>query len=379
MSTFRPMYQRTNSTRMNQNNVCKDDSGYIWVDNRLKNGDVFTEIRILPVIDENGEELLALNPEGGASTEQIPTTLGAWTACMEVASIWKNGKRTFISAIQEEDAAGDPAPGGYTPVMKFMSRVGYKVYEQTKRQELGLSVDIPEHWFTWKQNNTLSKPQNMYVVRVLTNHVNGDPVKDSMGQAEWVPGIFAIPKSAEERFVQDICTRLEADQDLDLENNEFGDFCSVEGGVTIRLKRYDKTKEGGKRTFTTYSLNRGRVMPLDIETVKGLTEPWEEILHTPTVNECIETLCELFEPSAIDYAFRDSAYAKYVPEAMLGAASDIEEAGDVRKLRAGAPEDDVVVESVPVPRAEHKPAAVDRSKFAGMAAGLKQQVSGLVE
>ena len=379
-SMFRPMYQKTNATaRTNYNTVCQEDSGYIWIDNKLKSGEVFTEIRILPVIDENGKELIALNPEGGASAELIPATLGEWTACIEVASIWKNGKRTFISSVQELDNAGDTVPGGQTPVMRFMSRIGYKIYEQTRRQELGLTTDIPEHWFAWRLNGTISKPQNMYIVRALTNYVNGESVKDSMGQAEWVPGVFAIPKSSEEKFIQDICTRMDADEDLSLQNNDFGDFCSASGGVTLRLKRYDKTKEGGKRTFTTYSLNKGRPMPLDIETVRGMQKGWEEVLYTPTVDECVKILVDLFEPSAIDYAFRGSSYVKYISESIVGQASTIGEAGDVRKLNSDPVTEPAEVHP-PTTRVEAKPAEVDQATFASMAAKLQKQVGGgLVE
>jgi len=375
-SMFRPMYQRTNSMRMNENSVCKEDSGYIWIDNRLKSGEVFTEIRILPVIDEDGDELIALNPDGGAAADQIPATLGAWTACMEIASIWKNGKRTFVSAVQEHDDDGDKAPNGYTPIMKFMSRIGYKIYEQIKKQELGLPIDIPEHWIAWKTNGTISKPQNMYIVRALTNYVNGESVKDSMGKSEWVPGVFAIPKSAEEKFIQDICTRLDATEPLDLGNNEFGDFCSCAGGVTLRLKRYDKMKDNNKRTFTAYSLNRGRPMPLELENVRNIVKPWDDILYTPTVNKCMEILCDLFEPSAIDYAFRGSAYVKYVPESILGASAEITEAGDVRKLGGNVDDAETYkpAEKEESRRTEHIPSDMDQDSFEDVASKLRKQV-----
>lgn len=331
MSSFKPMFSTVNTGYTNCINICKEDSRYIWIENRLKATDLFTEVRILPALDENHEEELALNPEGGASEEQIPGTLGRVFGVTEIVDIWKGGKQQFVSSVQEFDSAGDPAPKGYTPAMRFMTRVGYKVYEQMKRAQAGLDTDAPEHWFGWREHNSLNKPQQMYILRVLTNFINGEAIKNAAGKPEWVPGIFAIPKSAEAMFIQNICTRLNPEEPLTLDNNEFGDFCSCEGGYTVRLKRYDKM-ENGKRTGTSYSLNRGRLMPIKVDEVASFLEPWDNILEIPTVEESISKLITLFDPVAIDYGFRGTQYDKYIPEDIKGASKEISEAGSIKDL-----------------------------------------------
>jgi hypothetical protein len=50
---------------------------------------------------------------------------------------------------------------------------------------------------------------------------------------------------------------------------------------------------------------------------------WEEVLHYPTVEESIQLMVDLLGPAAVDFGLRKTAYAKYLPPGVAGAASHI--------------------------------------------------------
>lgn len=336
--SFVPVFSLTNNSANTgfqaDINVVQEDSGYIWIENRLKSGDVLTEIRVLPVLDERGEEYPALAPDG--SKDSPESTLGAPFALVELASIFDGKSHVFLSSIQGEDREGNPVPAAQSPTMSFMRRLGYKVYEQGIVRSAGLDTDIPETWFTWREERILSNPQQVYLIRAVAMTING------VAQGSNCLGVFAIPKSAEEQFIQNLCTKIDISEPLSLTNNELGDICSCEGGRTLRLKRYDsKAANGEDRGKTTYAILLGKHLPLSPENVQHVIKPWEEILTIPTVEDSIERLLGMYGNVAVDFAFRKTnAFYKYVPEDIKGCSSHIAEPrkiDDVRKLKATGP------------------------------------------
>ena len=190
--------------RLELNTVVEPDSGYIWIEGRLT-PDNITELRILPTINDLGEEDLQLNPEG--NKDDVFNTLGPAFGVIEVASFYNNGRYTYISSIQDMDESGNPAPRGKSPTLRMADRIGYKTWTQLEMRKRGLDTDIPEDWYEWRSRRMLSKPQSMFLTRAIPIIVNGERVTGSD-----IVGVFALPKSAEQMFIQDICSRMDTDQ-----------------------------------------------------------------------------------------------------------------------------------------------------------------------
>ena len=70
--SFRAATNRTSKiSYRNDNRLIEPDSGYELIDNYLKSDDDCTIFRMLPSFDENGNEELALNPDGGEHVSEI--------------------------------------------------------------------------------------------------------------------------------------------------------------------------------------------------------------------------------------------------------------------------------------------------------------------
>ena len=321
----------------NDNRLLETDSDYELIENYLKSDDDCTIFRMLPSFDENGSEELALNPAGGDDIQDI---VGNCFCILEVCDIWKNGKTTFVSSIQPQDREGNSTPSGWSPAMWFMRRLGYKIYAQSMKDQRGQALDIPRHWIKWNQG-TISKPQDMFVVQGMAKQINGVVRKNLKKQVDWVfPAIFVIPKSAEAEFMTDITKPKDQSEPLSESNNFFGDFCSCDAGHMLRLARYtniNKASENKKqRKKTTYSLKLDDSMPLTSEQVYGSMKPWSEIIHIPTVEETIEILMDLFEPTAVDFGLRNTPFDRYIPESAAGSAGHIAEAVSIDQIRNAA-------------------------------------------
>ena len=336
MSDFKPMMNQAggSSNFRNENKVVREDSGYTFIPYYLKNDEASTVFRMFPSFDEKGNEEITLDPKG--SHEALCASLARCFIRTEVATIFRNGRITFISSIKDEDRDGNTVNNFKSPVMTFTKRLGYKVWEQVEKMKKGYDTDIPAHWLEWNEKGTLSNPQTVFLIQGMASEINGVPCTNIKQETEWVvPAIFGLPKSAEKTFMKKITTRKDEKKDLDLNNNRFGDFCSCEGGSLLRLCRY--STEEGKRTSVTYSLEQDDLCPVQASEVIKVIKPWDEILYIPTVEDVMEILCDIFEKSAIDYAFRKSTYRDYIPEHIKGASDGIAEADNLSVVKGLLP------------------------------------------
>jgi len=181
----------------------------------------------------------------------------------------------------------------------------------------------------------------MFVVQGMAKQINGVVRKNLKKQVDWVfPAIFVIPKSAEAEFLTDITKPKDQSEPLSENNNFFGDFCSCSEGHMLRLARYTNiSKQQGnakQRKKTTYSLKLDDSMPITSEQVYGSMRPWSEIIHIPTVEETIEILTDLFEPTAVDFGLRSTPFDRYIPENAAGSAGHIAEAVSIDQIKSAA-------------------------------------------
>jgi hypothetical protein len=329
---FKPAKKFTSSSNMiDDNRILKPDSGFTIIPGYLKDKNS-TVIRMLPALDENGNEDITLNPEG--SSDCIEEALGQAFVSLEICSFFKGGRHTFISSILPEDRNGNAAPGGDSPARKFMRRIRYKLWEQTTRKSKGHKLDVPEHWLAWYEKDIVNEPLVQYAIQCSAREINGEVRTDMKKKPVWVyPSIFLIPSSAFKTFGPKITERRDPTKPLSLQNNRFGDFCSVKGGHMLRLVKYQNPQSKSTKGGTVYDLLLDDPCPMELENVKSIVKPWDEILNIPTVEDVIEILMNTFEPMALDYAYRNTPYQKYLDPSIIGLAADMEEAVKPDQIR----------------------------------------------
>jgi hypothetical protein len=332
MANFKAMKTVEVSESMGFTKILKDGCDVQLISYYLKDGKA-TVFRMLPSFDENGHEELALNPEG--HPKAIETSLGQCFYVAEVASIIKNGRYTFITNVLPYDREGNPVNNYKSPYMTFSRVVGYKLWEQENKRNKGHVTDVPEHWLSWEVRKVLPHPQSTYFAQCMVKELNGEIRKDMKGNPEWItPAVISIPRSAETVFIQQILAKDDPDQPLSTTNNTFGDFCSCANGRLLRLNKFKQASNKNADGGTTYKLSPSQVLPLDPADAVQMVRPWDDIMVTPTVEDQMEILCNIFEPATIDLAFRRTGYYKYVPAAIKGAAKGIAEAIDAPQVKA---------------------------------------------
>lgn len=313
--------------------ILKDGIDHIIIPSYLAEGKT-TVIRMLPSFDENGREELALNPEG--TVDEISGSLGRCFFPVEVASIFKNGLNVFISEVQPVDKNGNPVNNWRSPCETLTKTLGYKLWEQTQKQQKGQPTDIPEHWFQWAAKQILKHPQPTFLIQCMAQKVNGEERRNMRGQPEWIgPAVFMLPRSAETQFIQTILTREDNDLPLSMDNNLMGDFCSCENGHMLYLNKSRNQASKSDKGGISYQLTLGKkAVPFPADKASQLWTPWDNLIEIPFVEDAMAVLCEIFEPKAIDFVFKHSHYAAYIPEEMRGAADDIAKAEDSNVVKA---------------------------------------------
>jgi hypothetical protein len=331
MSGFKKGYNAgSNSNRTFEDKILLFNNGvrHKQLTNFLSDGKQ-TKFRILPSISD-GEEDVALNPEATQDTSMFDL-FGQVAAVIEMTSGIGTGRYTYISG-GFVDEAGNKVTDNWSVTKVLMHRLKYKLFEtveceKKKRHDL---VDIPPSWKRWTAENfrkyRLSQPQAYVCFQCVASEINGNTVEDARGNPTWGgPYVMPIRRSAMDQFLIDLKTRTDPEADLDLDNNLFGDFCSLEGGHTILMRKIKAEDPDDKSSNASYNLKPfGKPTPLTKEYVDSMFTPWGEILYVPTIEKAIELFAQTFDGIAVDFALRDSdSYSEYIPKDYRGSSEGI--------------------------------------------------------
>jgi len=295
-----------------------------------------TEIRIIPPVSEDGQELDVLNP---AATEKmrlreiLSDTFANLEVVRQLGGV-KAGVRTdMITSVRaERDAAS--LRGGWTPYYEMRSHLVRKIRQQRDRLLLGLPIDVPQMWLDWMnagkyefgglpQSNGHAyvdkdgrKHPEQYLVKCLALTIDGEAKPPT-------PSVFMLPPSGACAFFDQLIEPMFADRQLSADNNRFGDCFSLAHGHTLEMV---------KGSDNRYALRCGRELPMSAQDAKALDLPWSELVYVPTVEESIQMIAKaLGSPEAVAFGLRKNekqansgTYERYVPPEWLQSAAGIE-------------------------------------------------------
>lgn len=311
------------------NRVLKE--GISTIPSYLKEEDGITELRMIPYIDpETNEVAVLLNPDGHIS-DIYADDLGLPFCWVEIAKIYMNGVvHSFISRCLKDDAGNTMEYHHMyikSPFNVIMNRIGYKVYEQTEKMKKGHPTDVPKTWIKWRSEGALKEAPLLCHIQCMGLTIAGEERTDMDGNIDPItPAVFSIPGSAKAAFFKKLFKKKKKDEDLSESNNRFGDIYSAEHGKILELSKVVAEQ-------TSYLLDAVDELPLE-EPPESI--PWEDVFEEITVEESIQIILSIFkDPALIDYGLRTSeAYRGYIPENCQGASEDIEEAIGIKELRA---------------------------------------------
>jgi hypothetical protein len=340
--------------------ILQDSAGYTFVDSKLKDNESYTEVRLVPLPDDAGNFDTALRPEA-ANVEKPEEVFGESFCMLEICRVWRNGSKIFTSSIMPRDANGDEVAGRRTPTYVFMSRLRYLIRHQEELKKAGQPIQIPELWLPWVEKGVISVPYSTMLGQCMYKTVNGVIMRDAGGRVTWkFPGVFAFPRGYLPEFTKKVSMKEDMEQALALGNSVFGDFVSIERGRILRLNRMlvknDDAKPASKDSKNKFADGQVKyfltllntVLPIDMTKMSGLIKPWGEVIRVPTIEESIAYLEELYEPAAVDYAFRGSkVFYKYVSESIKGTSDLIPE--PPRKEKKAEGEEAAGGEEAPTP------------------------------
>lgn len=327
--SFKSGYNRgSNTQRTFEDKVLlfKDGVSHTWLQNYLSDGKT-TRFRILPSFSD-GEEDIALNPEGEEDTSMFDL-FGGVSAVLEIASGIGERRYTYASG-GFTDNSGNTVSDSWSVTRSLLNRLKFKLRDTLLCEEHGRKdlVDIPPSWRRWLadpfQKFRLHEPVPYVCFQVMAAEINGNQVEDSRGNKTWGgPYLFAVRRSAMDQFLQDVRTRVDPASDLSLANNLFGDFCSLESGHIIMLRKI--RKEDGRGNNQAYNLKPvGGPFPLEKAYVESKFTPWDDLISVPTIEEAVELFAQTFDGMAVDFALRDSgSYSEYIPQDYRGMADGI--------------------------------------------------------
>jgi hypothetical protein len=303
---------------------------HTWIDSYLgENG--ATSIRVIPSFDTEGNEEIALNPEGTPDMDN-EDVIGQVAYTVNVA-VDVGPTNMMFATDNTHNKEGELVSSGWSPSKLVLRRMKYKLQEVKILKGAHQSVDVPGSWCAWAQRKYgIKEPSELVLVQAMCNQLNGKPITDlSTGQPKWLsPGVFAIPRSAQTVFINELKSRADVTQDLSESNNMFGDFCSLAGGRMLMLKKYKSQEKG---VNFKYALKAMEPCPLDIETARAIWVPWEDIIYTPCVEEQIDLLIAAFDGAAVDYGLRDTEYDEYIPDEYRGSSKNIADGQNIKDLQ----------------------------------------------
>lgn len=294
-----------------------------------------TKIRILPSIYE-GEEELALNPEGTAD-DAPEDVLGSAFFIAEVAKGIGSNATTFISG-NNMDNEGNVVSEGWSATTLCVHRLKYKLIEADILKKHNHEPDVPTSWIKWlnRIDFMVKKPSVQLMMQcVLLSEDGKVPQDPKTGKPRAVaPALMVVPRSAMPMFLTDLRSRVDETEPLSMENNLIGDICTLDGGNVVLLRKI-KNHDSDSSNSHDYNLkNVNKAMPITLEKAKKLFTPWEDLVYIPTVEEQIQILVDAFDAAAVDYALRGSEYEPYLPDGVSGASEGIEDACNIKDLRA---------------------------------------------
>lgn len=346
--TFRRALPRNTARALPaQNFIVKPEAGFQWADGYLSQTSNSSVIRIIPALDtQDGvvEEAVALDPYWDPE-EKRPSieALGPVFCQIAVCRLFVQHRAVFfLSTMQDEN-------GMYTDwsvISRFMSRWSWKLEDQRIRSSGRWDVDIPSKMLSWsspfnsrkRQGETLiDRPLIRVVCQAYALKLDGQVCKDDKDKPHWSgPYVFSIPLSALKTFYTNVLDRKDGqeDQPLSLTNNEYGDFCSLEHGHRITIKKGEEINSNGEKS-TVYLMRLGDPTPLTLDLVQKAWKPWDSVLNIMTAEEQVAFLTRLYKnhaPMMLDYALReDSNFCDLIPNDMRGAADEVAEATDDMK------------------------------------------------
>jgi hypothetical protein len=308
------------------NYILPVDGGHTWIPNYLIES-ATSEIRMLPSFDAKGNIEAPLDPN--FDPEDIRELALGQAFCLEVVgALWNRGRIMFLDT-PSGDKEGRPCQERRSPLALFCNRLGYKTYEQELLREAGRQTHVPKRWMVWRKERMLNSPMELIFIQCMALRIQGQTVANMEGKPSLAgPSIFAFPKSAANAFLQNITSRVDASEDLSLTNNLFGDFYSPKKGRTLLFQKIVAKEK------IDYQIMAREPYPIAEEECRRLWKPWNQIFRYLTIEEIIGILLNVFDEASIDYAFRDTGYADYIPEAIRGTSSEIPDACDKDELQA---------------------------------------------
>jgi hypothetical protein len=332
MSSFRRGFNRgnNNTNRKFEDEILifKEGVPHTWLQNFLTEQNT-TRFRILPAFTD-GEEEIALNPDADQDTS-MSDLFGYPAAVLELATGIGERRLTYISG-NYEDNEGRKVEDSWSVTKNMLARLKFKLRDTALLEEHGRKdlVDIPPSWRRWLNGNfrkyRLSDPKSHVCFQVVAAEINGAPVEDGRGNKTWGgPYFFAVRLSAMDQFLQDLRTKADPSEPLTLKNNIFGDFCSLEGGQILMLRKIQKADAKNGSTNAAYNLKPvGGAFPLKQDYVEKTFVDWDELVNVPTIEQAIELFASTFDGIAVDFALRDSrTYSEYIPQDYRGLSADI--------------------------------------------------------
>jgi len=292
-----------------------------------------TNMRILPSINEQGIEDIALNPAATKDTEE-EDLYGPFAANIEIVQGIGNKSFTYASG-SFEDRAGNIVDEGWSVTKTVVHRILYKLLDSIALSKAGEPTDIPPSWKQWMEGVhgsnfrkfRLKMPTQLLCFQVIASSVDGVPCVDSRGVACWSgPHVFSVPRSAIALFHENLSTRIDETKDLSMDNNLMGDICSLSGGRNMMLRKIvgQGTKDGEDGQAVYNLMPVGPAFPLSAEYVQTMFKPWEDIIDLVTIEDAVEMLVATFDGIAVDYALRDTGYSEYIPDLYKGTSSGME-------------------------------------------------------
>ena len=302
-----------------------------------------TEIRVVPPIDERGNEMAILNPQADAKMP-LRDVLAETFANLEIARQVggaPGGVCTDMVTSVRDDEVGNRVRGGWTPYYEMSFHLKRKIRQQRERYMIGLPIDIPRTWIDWMTSgkyefgflptanghaftdNKGNAHPEQYLIKCVVVTIDGEP-QSANGKPYKGPAVFMVPPSAAPSFLAGIVEPTFEDRQLSADNNRFGDFCSLENGRTIEMVRSPDNR---------YTLRLGnKKLPLTNAEAKKLDIPWSELVHVPSIEESIQNIAKaLGDPAAVAFGLRkdpnnanSGTYERYLPNEWLRLAKDIE-------------------------------------------------------
>ena len=279
------------------------------------NTDGLTEFRMVPQLDDNGQEVPFIIGEGNTPDEN---RLSDAMIKVDLALYWGTKKQHYV--------CGPPAPGAKVGPIHLFWRFINDYVESHPRS-------CPPEWRRWlgmrdegdrtDPKRIINAPSKHLLIQGYLLKHKGKPITDKEGKATIrYPVVLCIKTSGAKDMLEKLLKPMEDYAPWSAVNNQLGDICSLASGSTLQVIPYD-TKNNG-RDQVWYKAQIGQPYPLQLAHAQSVWVPWNKLLNfNMPIPQLMMNLADTFSTKAVVEAF-DSAveYRSLIPKALRELASE---------------------------------------------------------